>query len=138
MNSFLKSILCLASVCAVASCMKDVATAGADAGEMSFAVTIDDCGLTKTCIGGKDGNIYRTCWQEGDRISLNGVPSAALDAEQDGQRTASFVFRGGLYAPFNILYPATESADVVTFPAEQHHVSGSFDPAAAPMWASGT
>lgn len=139
MNSFLKSILFLTSACAAASCTKDAATSGGSAGErLTLAVTIEDGATTRTCIGGKDGNVYHTCWQEGDRISLNGVPSAALDAEQSGRRTASFAFRGGLYAPFNILYPATESPDVVTFPAEQRYVADSFDPAAAPMWASGS
>ena len=72
MNSFLKSILFLTSACAAASCTKDAATAGGSAGErLTLAVTIEDGATTRTCIGGKDGNVYHTCWQEGDRISLN-------------------------------------------------------------------
>lgn len=136
MNSFLKSILFVTSLSLISACAKLEASEGKVSEELRLTLTIEEDYDTKTCRGSKDGNIYHTLWQSGDRISLNGVSSAALESEQAGQRKASFVFRGGLAAPFNILYPATDSPDMVNFPAEQNYHEDSFDPAAAPMWAS--
>jgi len=137
MNSFLKSFLITAAIAVATSCTKEAATGGSG-GEATIrlSVAIADGDATKTYLGQKEGNIYHTFWHAGDRISLNGVPSVALGAEQEGLQKASFVFRGGLYSPFNIIYPATTQTDVVSFPAEQQYVEGSFDPSAAPMWAS--
>jgi len=137
MNSFLKSILITAAIAVAASCTKEAATGGSGGeAQIRLSVAIADGDATKTYLGQKEGNIYHTFWHAGDRISLNGVPSVALGAEQEGLQKASFVFRGGLYSPFNILYPATTQTDVVSIPAEQQYVEGSFDPSAAPMWAS--
>lgn len=137
MNSFLKSFLITAAIAVAASCTKESATGGSG-GEATIrlSVAIADGDATKTYLGQKEGNLYHTFWHAGDRISLNGVPSVALGVEQEGLQKASFVFRGGLYSPFNIIYPATTQTDVVSFPAEQQYVEGSFDPSAAPMWAS--
>ena len=136
MNSFIKSILVVTSLLLISACSKVEMSEGKVNEELRLTIAIKEDYDTKTCLGSKEGNLYRTLWQSGDRISLNGVSSAALESAQAGQRMASFVFRGGLAAPFNILYPATDSPDMVNFPAEQNYHEDSFDPAAAPMWAS--
>lgn len=129
-------LLLLLAVLLLFSCTKRQDAVGKHPGDMIFSVSLVDNDESKTFLGDKQGNVYPTLWHEGDRISLNGTPSGALGADQEGTRKASFVFRGGLFSPFNLLYPATESTREVSFPAEQHYTAGSFDPACAPMWAS--
>lgn len=128
---------------AAVSCSKETAGGGMQTEEVCFAVSMPegdahDCpeGDVKTSLGEKQGNFYPTLWKSGDRISLNGYSSNALAEDQDGVRKASFVFRGGLSSPFNILYPATESTDIVVFPKKQQYTAGSFDSEATPMCAS--
>lgn len=118
------------------SCAKLQDSAGTEPENLTFSVSLVGSDQTKTYLGGKQGNVYPTLWHEGDRISLNGTPSGALGADQEGVAKASFVFRGGLFSPFNLLYPATESLREVSFPEVQNYTEGSFDPACAPMWAS--
>ena len=93
-------------------------------------------GETRTMLGGLSAGIYPTLWSEGDRISVEGVFSEPLSAEQASVRQASFTFQGAMSAPYNYLYPATKEADIVCFPSFQTYVPGTFDPAAMPMWAS--
>lgn len=90
----------------------------------------------KTELGQFAEGKYPTLWQTGDQISVNGKTSAALTEDQAGKSTALFSFRGKITAPFNFLYPATISEDVVTFPDTQEYCAGTFDPASTPMWAS--
>ena len=92
--------------------------------------------VSRTELGAKQDGKYPTVWQEGDRLSLNGYPSHALTAAEAGGTSASFLFKDGLASPFNLLYPATDKADVLDIPYEQHYFEGSFDPAAVPMWGS--
>lgn len=128
--------LVLTAVLTVLSCAKPQDTEKPYPDNTTFSVSLMSSDQTKSFLGEKQGNIYPTLWHEGDRISLNGSLSSALGADQEGCRKASFVFHGGLYSPFNLLYPATESTREVIFPSVQHYVSGSFDPDSAPMWAS--
>lgn len=90
--------------------------------------------VTKTVLGGKAAGKYPTIWQEGDCLQLNGYSSLPLSAEAAGGASAGFVFRDGLAAPFNLLYPVSGEKDLVVFPATQSYVKDSFDPAATPMW----
>ena len=89
---------------------------------------------TKTALGAKTDGKYPVLWKEGDCLSLNGYSSLPLAAGDAGSSSAGFVFRDGLAAPFNLLYPVSGEADLVVFPATQKYVAGGFDPAAVPMW----
>lgn len=89
---------------------------------------------TKTALGEKANGKYPILWKEGDCLSLNGYSSLPLSARDAGSASAGFVFRDGLTAPYNLLYPVSGEADLVVFPATQMYVAGGFDPAAVPMW----
>lgn len=87
----------------------------------------------RTVLGEKSGNVIPVLWSEGDRLTVNGVTSAALTAGQAGQTFARFTFSQTLTAPCKALYPATagSSDGPLTLPAVQTFVPGSFDAAAA-------
>lgn len=104
--------------------------------EETSSVTVSLPQTGKTSLGQRSGNVWPTLWNEGDCISLGGNVSYPLSKEDAGRSTANFVFAGSVKAPYNIVYPATQSASSVTFPSVQNFVEGSFDPAAAPMYSA--
>ena len=97
---------------------------------------------SRTHIAGKDGETYPLYWSEGDKIAVNGIASEPLAKEAHGKTAATFVVNGELTYPQSIVYPApaegavaAEGLQVVTFPATQNYVAGSFDEGAVPMYA---
>ena len=104
--------------------------------EETSSVTVSLPQTGKTSLGQRSGNVWPTLWNEGDCISLGGNVSYPLSKGDSGRSTASFVFAGSVKAPYNIVYPATQSSSSVIFPAVQNFVEGSFDPAAAPMYSA--
>ena len=88
----------------------------------------------KTALQAPDAGIYPVVWSEGDCISTNGVTSVPLASSEAGKEEVVFQFQGDLFLPFNILYPASASGDVVTFSPTQNYTAGSFASGAAPMW----
>ena len=88
---------------------------------------------TKTSIVPVDDNKYEVRWKTGDKVSINGTLSNAVESS-DGQRSAEFSFEGTLSAPFKVLYPGTKETNVISLPATQNYVEGSFDGAAAASW----
>lgn len=116
------------------ACVKEIPRQ-TDSGQESGTLTVclPETG-TKTALGAKADGKYPVLWKEGDCLSLNGYPSLPLSLQDAGSSSAGFVFRGGLAAPYNLLYPVSGEADLVVFPASQMHVEGGFDPAAVPMW----
>ena len=120
-------------------------------------LTLSMAEVTKTHLGAKEGDLYPLYWSEGDAISVNGVTSTPLTAEQANGADASFTFDGELSAPYCVVYPAavtktdgeaTEgeegvepepetpvaTAYPVHFLTEQPYTVGTFAPAAAPMY----
>ena len=106
-----------------------------DVREVEMKVSLPDA-LVKTCLGSKDDSRYQTLWCEGDAISLNGLKSSTLTADAAGRNTASFMFKGNITYPYNLLYPATDEVDKVVFPSVQQYIAGTFDPVATPMYSS--
>ena len=87
-------------------------------------------GATKTALSFED-EVYKVLWQEGDRVSINGTRSEPVASSDDGKKAVDFTVNGSLSAPYKVLYPATTLANVITLPATQNYVAGSFDEAAA-------
>ena len=79
---------------------------------------------------------YPLYWSAGDQIAINGVASAPL--AEGGNAAAIFSFGEVLTTPYNIVYPASEGANVVNFLAEQPYTVGTFAPKAAPMYGYAT
>ena len=109
---------------------------GPDEQDVRLNVALPGEALTRTSLGERTGDTFPLLWSEGDRLSLNGTFSYPLAAENAGNRTASFSFRGSITSPYNVLYPASRESDKVIFPSTQRYRSGSFDPAALPMYGS--
>ena len=87
---------------------------------------------TKTALGPKENDVYKVLWKKGDKISVNGTLSEAVTESDDGKSAVDFIVNGSLSAPYKVLYPGTTSSDVIiSLPATQNYVAGSFDPAAA-------
>ena len=87
---------------------------------------------TKTTLGStEDPNTFDNLWKTGDKISVNGTLSNAVSEADNGKKLVDFTVSGSLSAPYQVLYPGTTSANVITLPATQQYVPDSFDGAAA-------
>ena len=99
---------------------------------------------TKTALGPKEGTSWPNYWKTGDKLSVNGVESDALDAADDGKTTATFDFAGTVSVPYYAAYPASAvsgysaGSATLTFPESQNYVAGSYDPSAFIMMGNGT
>ena len=90
---------------------------------------------TKTTLGStEDPNTFDNLWKTGDKISVNGTLSNAVSEADNGKKLVDFTVSGSLSAPYQVLYPGTTSANVITLPATQNYVADSFDSAAAPAY----
>ena len=75
---------------------------------------------SRTQLGEKAEGIYPLYWSEGDQISVNGVASNILTAEQAGSSKATFVVSGTLQTPYCIAYPAAAEGKIL-FAEKQSH-----------------
>ena len=84
--------------------------------------------VTKTSLGTDDGNgKFKVLWNEGDRISINGLLSNAVESEDHGKSEVKFLVEGNLAAPYKVRYPGTTETNVITLPATQNYVADSYD-----------
>ena len=103
-------------------------------GQTEITLSLEE---TRTQLGEKVGDLYPVYWSEGDQISVNGVASNALTAEQAGSSVAAFTV-SGTHTTFNIAYPAAE-ANQVLFAASQAHTSNTtFASGAATLYGVGS
>lgn len=89
-------------------------------------LTLELPGATKTVLGDAQDGERTVLWCKGDKISVNGVASKALEIEENVP-TANFVFEKELTAPYSIIYPASMVKDggaVITLPSQQKAASG--------------
>ena len=98
---------------------------------MVLTATQPDDDATKTTLHSLGDRKYETLWKTGDQISVNGTLSNAVDSGDDGEKNVDFTIDGSLTAPFNALYPGTESPNVIVLPDTQNYFADSFDGAAA-------
>ena len=87
---------------------------------------------SRTQLGEKAGEVYPLHWSEGDQIAVNGITSKALT--EGGSASAVFTFDGTLDYPYCVVYPATDVANYVIFPATQEYTAGTFSAGSAPMY----
>ena len=107
---------------------------GKGGGKTQITVSLEE---SRTQLGERnaDGK-YPLYWSAGDQIAINGEVSTPL--AEGGNAAATFSFGEVLTAPYNIVYPASEGANVVNFLAEQPYTVGTFAPKAAPMYGYAT
>ena len=128
MNRLYQFLFVAVASVALLSCAREVEQAQAIGETITFTATVPQ---SRTQLGEPDGNVWPNLWSEGDAISVNGVASAPLTAEQAGSSSASFTVEG-VSAPYEAVYPA----GATEIPTEQTYVEGSYDPAAFLMRAS--
>ena len=100
------------------------------AGQTTLNVSLEKA---RTQLGEKADDVYPLYWSEGDQISVNGVASTILSAEEAGKANAIFTFDTTLSHPYCVVYPAA-AANEVTFSASQEYVAGTFATGTAPMY----
>ena len=72
-------------------------------GEVTLGVSLEDASRTE--LGAFDGKEYPVLWTKGDKVLVNGVESAEVDASFVGGKYAKFNI-AGVQAPFTVIYPA--------------------------------
>ena len=80
---------------------------------------------SRTQLGEKADGVYPLLWSANDQVSVNGVMSNALSANEAGAAHATFTFQNQLNYPYTVIYPAS-SANEVTFLAQQNYEAGTF------------
>lgn len=122
------------AICILAGCAKEVSIQdGKMEDEQQVTQLTVSTAQTKTALGDVTGGYRTTIWQEGDQISVGGVQSVPLNADQAGGKSATFTFKGAIGAPYNVISPASDKEDRIIFPSVQKYVAGTYDPAAVPM-----
>ena len=133
-----KKIFIAALALLALSCTKQQeSTLTTDGGARVFKITasVDE---TKTTLS-YDGSVYKILWATGDKISVNKQESNAVSSSDNGKKSVNFTVTLDGNAPYKVLYPANTSSDkVVSLPATQNYVAGSFDHRAAPMYGNAT
>ena len=106
---------------------------GLDNGKATkFAVSLEE---SRTQLGEKAGELYPLYWSEGDKISVNGVESSALSANEAGSPVTSFSVAGVLNAPYCIAYPAAPAGQVLFADKQMHTSNTTFASGVSTMYA---
>ena len=133
MKKFTKNLLAVAAMVAV-SCTTDVTEdLGVNlngTGQTEITLSLEE---SRTQLGEKAGNLYPLYWSEGDKISVNGVESNALTAEQSGKASATFSVATA--APYCIAYPAATEGQVLFAENQTHVGNGTFGSGVSTMYA---
>ena len=135
MKNLSKLLLAVAALFAY-SCTTDATdNLGIETGS-SEATTIElSLEESRTQLGVKGEDFYPLYWSEGDKISVNGVASSALTAEEAGSTKASFTIAGVLQTPYCIAYPDANEGQVVFAENQTHTSNHSFGNGVSTMYA---
>lgn len=119
---------------------EDEVVATGDGETITVTLSVPESEDTKTTLGAKSGSTYPVYWSSNDVITLNGTAATEFTpASGNATATAKFGKINNLTAPYNFLYCGVSGQpNQVSFPSAQSYVSGGFDPAAMPMYASVT
>ena len=135
MKKFTKIFMAVVAGMFAFSCVTDATEdlgieVGKGGGKTQITVSLEE---SRTQLGERDDDgKYPLSWSAGDQIAINGEVSTTL--AEGGNAAATFSFGEVLATPYNIVYPASEGANVVNFLAEQPYTVGTFAPKAAPMY----
>ena len=132
MKNLTKIVVAVAVLFASFACTTDVTDdlGVAVGGQTEVVLSLE---ASRTQLGEKADGVYPLYWSEGDQISVNGIESNAISAEDAGAVAAKFVINGSISYPYNVVYPAA-SANEVTFLAKQNYTEGTFASGVAPMY----
>ena len=136
MKNFTKILLAVVAVVAF-SCTTDTTQdlgvgLGNNGGLTEITLSLE---ASRTQLGEKAGDLYPLQWSEGDQISVNGVESNALSAEDVGKTTATFSVAGTPAKPYCIAYPAAPAGQVLFADKQTHTSNSTFASGVATMYA---
>lgn len=117
---------------AVAACSKDAAVDNPQPAEGVYSLTVE-APEVKTTIG-KEGEVYKLFWQDGDKISAGTSNISAALSGVESSTSVTFTFSKSVSNGDVVRYPGVDSPTAVAIPATQTSVSGQYDPAANPLW----
>ena len=104
-------------------------------GQTEITLSLEE---SRTQLGAKAEGVYPLFWSEGDAISVNGVASTALTAQQAGASAATFTIDGTVAAPYCIAYPAAPAGQVLFAENQVHAGNGTFGNGVSTMYAYGS
>ena len=124
----------LAAMGLLASCSKEKEIIPASSSE-PVVLQVGIAPVTKTHMGGLEGDQRKIYWSDGDQIAINGQASDALGNLEEGTQTASFSFADAPAVPYKVLYPASAyvNENIITLPDIQKWEEGSFADDVVPM-----
>ena len=102
--------------------------------ETSFTISLEE---SRTQLGEKVDGLYPLTWSEGDKISINGIESAAAVINEGNPSNATFTVEGTLAAPYCIAYPAAAAGEVLFAANQTHAGNGSFGSGVSTMYGYG-
>ncbi len=105
---------------------------GSGAGQTTITLSLEE---SRTQLGAEADGVYPLYWSEGDCISVNGVTSEALTAEQAGQAAATFTVNV-VADNYNITYPATADGQVLFAENQLHTTNNTFGNGVSTMYAT--
>lgn len=97
----------------------------------SITITLEG---TRTQLGEKVGENYLVYWCDGDRIAINGYCSHEANINTDNKSCATFNFDTALSHPYSIIYPYSNNASTVEFPAIQRYAKNTTESGTLPMY----
>ena len=122
------AIIGLALAMLTTSCSKDPISNESNLPSDSVTFTVSlKAEAARTSLGEFNGSKYVVLWGEGDKIGVNGVESAAVEAQYVGTSTATFTV-ADVTAPYNIIYPSTalNKEGHVVAPQSQPYANNTF------------
>ena len=135
MKNLFKIFLAVAALFAYACATDTTEDLGVNlGGQTTVSLSLEE---SRTQLGTEADGVYPLFWSEGDAISINGVASNGLTAQQAGSSVATFTVQGTLPTPYCIAYPAAAEGQVL-FAANQTHVGNTtFGNGVSTMYAYG-
>ena len=92
---------------------------------------------TRTQLGEKADGIYPLYWSEGDKISVNGVESAAAVIDAENPSRATFTINGEVGEVRHIAYPAAAEGKVIFSENQTHTTNNTFGQGVSTMYGVG-
>ena len=136
MKNLFKIFLAVAALFAYACATDTTEDLGVNlGGETTITLSLEE---SRTQLGEKADGVYPLFWSEGDAISINGVASNGLTAQQAGSSVATFTVQGTLATPYCIAYPAAPAGQVIFAENQTHAGNNSFGNGVSTMFAYGT
>jgi hypothetical protein len=118
LTKFFMAVVLLGAYACTTDTTKDL---GANLGQGATEITIS-IEESRTQLGSEADGLYPLYWSEGDQISVNGLSSNELTAEEAGKASAKFSVQGLTAETYYIAYPAAGEGQVI-FAKDQVHTS---------------